>query len=88
MGDGHTAEERPATYAPSPWHTSSFSGTGNCVEVRMTPSNVLVRDTKDPGGPILCFTPDEWQAFLQGVRASEFDLGVSPLEVSTTASGQ
>jgi uncharacterized protein DUF397 len=34
-----------------------------------------VRDSKDREGPALVFTPGEWRAFLDGVRASEFDLG-------------
>jgi hypothetical protein len=33
-----------------------------------------VRDSKDPQGPVLLFTPDEWRAFVGGVRNGEFDL--------------
>jgi hypothetical protein len=35
---------------------------------------VLVRDTKDPDGGTLLFTPADWSSFLNGVRAGEFDL--------------
>jgi Domain of unknown function (DUF397) len=59
------------------WHKSSFSGSngGACVEVaRNLPGIVAVRDSKDREGPALVFTPDEWLAFLDGVRADEFDL--------------
>ena len=31
-------------------------------------SLVALRDSKDPAGPALVFTPDEWQAFIAGVR--------------------
>jgi hypothetical protein len=34
--------------------------------------DVLVRDSKDPGGPVLRFSRLEWQAFLDGVRSGEF----------------
>ena len=34
---------------------------------------VAVRDSKDPSGPVLVFTPHEWRAFLDGVRDGEFD---------------
>jgi len=35
--------------------------------------NVAVRDTKDGGtGPVLAFTPGEWDAFVNGVFAGEF----------------
>jgi hypothetical protein len=59
------------------WRKSSFSGSngGGCVEVaRNLPGVVAVRDSKDREGPALVFTPDEWRAFLDGVRAAEFGL--------------
>jgi len=59
------------------WRTSSYSGSngGNCVEVaRNLPGVVAVRDSKDRGGPVLAFTPAEWEAFTAGVRDGEFDL--------------
>ena len=58
------------------WRKSSHSGDngGACVEVaRNLPGAVAVRDSKDPEGPKLVFTPDEWRAFAAGVRAGQFD---------------
>jgi hypothetical protein len=47
---------------------------GNCVEVAGLPGDQIgVRDSKDTEGPVLRFTPDEWNAFLGGVRNGEFD---------------
>jgi Domain of unknown function (DUF397) len=60
------------------WRKSSYSGSngGGCVEVADNlPGIVAVRDSKDPDGPKLVFSPDEWQAFTAGVRSGEFDLG-------------
>jgi hypothetical protein len=57
------------------WRKSSFSGGngGNCVEVaRNLPGIVAVRDSKDREGPALVFTPQQWCAFLDGVRSGEF----------------
>jgi hypothetical protein len=57
------------------WRKSSFSGGngGNCVEVaRNLPGTVAVRDSKDREGPALVFTPQQWRAFLDGVRTGEF----------------
>ncbi|WP_406312140.1 DUF397 domain-containing protein [Streptosporangium sp. NBC_01639] len=56
------------------WHKSSSSGqTGNCVEVAHLPEGGrAVRDSKNPDGPILCFSPDEWQSFVVGVKDGEF----------------
>ena len=58
------------------WRTSTFSGgNGSCVEVASNlPGIIAVRDSKDRHGPALLFTPDEWTAFLAGVRADEFHL--------------
>jgi hypothetical protein len=34
---------------------------------------ILVRDTKDYSrGPVCRYTPDEWRAFIAGVRSGEF----------------
>lgn len=55
---------------------SSYSMTGNCVEVSLdTGDRAAVRDSKAQGrGPVLVFTAEEWAAFLAGVRDGEFDL--------------
>jgi hypothetical protein len=55
--------------------TSSHSQENGCVEVEGLPEGwVAVRDTKDRDGPMLRFSPVEWEAFLKGVRSGEFDL--------------
>lgn len=53
------------------WKKSSRSGAGNnCVEVADLPDGGrAVRDSKNPTGPVLMFTPAEWVAFTAGVRA-------------------
>ena len=53
------------------WRKSSYSGTngGDCVEVARTlPAAVAVRDSKDPDGPRLIFTPADWAAFTETIR--------------------
>lgn len=57
------------------WIKSSESmGNGNCVEVAGLPDGgVAARHSKDPGGPVLEFTRDEWAAFMGGVKGGEFD---------------
>ena len=34
---------------------------------------VILRDSKDPDGPVLTFTRTEWEAFLEGVGSHQFD---------------
>jgi Domain of unknown function (DUF397) len=56
------------------WRKSSkSSANGQCVEVRDRGAAIDVRDSKNPGGAVLTFTPGEWAAFLDGVRGGEFD---------------
>ena len=57
------------------WMKSSFSGTNNnCVEhAKLPDGSRAVRHSKDPEGPALIFTADEWDAFVTGVKAGEFD---------------
>jgi len=60
------------------WRTSSFSG-GNdggssCVEVAFLPGRaVAVRDTKDRALAPHVYTAAEWEAFVAGVQAGEFE---------------
>ncbi len=55
------------------WTKSSRSGVnGNCVEVAfLGGGRVALRDSKDPEGPVLRFTPGEWTAFVDGVMDGE-----------------
>ena len=61
---------------PAPvWIKSSLSfSNGNCVEVASLPHGEIgVRNSRDAQGAVLVFTPDEWHAFIGGVRNGEFD---------------
>jgi hypothetical protein len=63
--------------AEAHWRKSSYSSNngGNCVEVaRNLPGIVAVRDSKDPDGRALRFTPEAWQAFLASARNGDFNL--------------
>lgn len=69
------------------WRRASHCGTGRfCVEVTVTTDTshwphkadaeklYLMRDSSKPDGPVLAFTPEEWEAFTLGVKDGEFDL--------------
>jgi hypothetical protein len=69
------------------WRKSSFSeGANGCVELAvaetvraeasytvLTDKLYLVRDSKNPDGPVLAFAPGEWEAFIGGVKDGRFD---------------
>jgi hypothetical protein len=53
------------------WRKSSYSSAngGACVEVAADgPGVVAVRDSKDPDGPALVFTPADWSAFIASLK--------------------
>jgi hypothetical protein len=61
--------------AAQDWIKSSLSfHNGNCVEVAGLDAEVIrVRDSKNPRGGVLSFTPAEWDAFIGGVHLGEFN---------------
>lgn len=53
------------------WRKSSRSNSNGseCVEVADNlPGRVLVRDSKDPAGPRLSFSPTTWAVFVRTTR--------------------
>ncbi len=55
------------------WVKSSYSASQDeCVEVATLASGGhAVRDSKDPDGPVLRFSADEWRAFIRHVKAGD-----------------
>lgn len=63
------------TDSTTPWIKAQKSTDGgNCVEMRRHQGAIEIRDTKAHGtGPSLRFTPDEFDAWIDGARNGEFD---------------
>jgi uncharacterized protein DUF397 len=75
IGPGLIGGEQTVTgraTAPA-WRKSTRSSTGSCVEVAPMPDTILVRDSKDRGGPVLTFDRAVFAAFIDGVTRGEFD---------------
>ncbi|MGY5133590.1 DUF397 domain-containing protein [Streptomyces nigrescens] len=55
------------------WFKSSYSNNGgNCIEVAANiPGVVPVRDSKDPHGPALTFSANDWSSFVTAVKGGE-----------------
>jgi hypothetical protein len=45
-----------------------------CVEVAPVGDRCLVRDSKNPSGPALAFTPSEWDRFLGQIKTDHLNL--------------
>lgn len=60
--------------ASASWIKAAASNTsGGCVEVAHVGPWTVLRDSKNPDGPVHCFTSHEWACFLDGARNGEFD---------------
>lgn len=72
--------------SPLIWCKASAStAVGNCVELAALPGGgIAVRDSKDPDGLWLKFTPAEIGAWLDGAKAGEFDRFATHLATDTT----
>jgi hypothetical protein len=69
-------EGRQVDLSRAEWRKSARSAANydNCVEVAFVAGAVAVRDSKQPDGPVLVFTAEEWDAFVDGAKDGEFDL--------------
>ncbi|KOU06058.1 MULTISPECIES: DUF397 domain-containing protein [Streptomyces] len=55
------------------WQKSSFSGTQEqCVEITESAGQILMRESDDPGA-VAVTSREKFAAFIQGVKAGEFD---------------
>lgn len=56
------------------WQKSSYSpDAGNCIYVATADDSTIKIRESDAPGVILTTTPDNLRAFIQGVKAGEFD---------------
>lgn len=57
----------------SEWKRSSFCGNSTCVEVRLSRIGGRVLKTSHVESNKVFIANDEWDAFIAGVKAGEFD---------------
>lgn len=59
---------------PAGWRKARRSmGNGNCVEISTIGAGVIVRDSKDPVGPVIVYSPGSWRTFAREARLGRFD---------------
>ena len=65
---------------------SASTANGNCVELAVLPDGyVAMRDSKDPNGPRLKFSPTAFTQFADGMRDGVFDALFNRTDATTTA---
>lgn len=63
-------------YSTLTWRKSSASaGAGECVEVAMSDSCVLARDSRDQAGTVLTFTSVQWHGLVSRIKNDETGRG-------------
>jgi predicted secreted Zn-dependent protease len=55
------------------WHTALSCESGACVEVAANQNTILIRNSREPDGPLIEYTAEEWHAFVSGVKKGDFD---------------
>ena len=58
-------------YSDLTFKKSTYSNSASCIEVAIADREFFVRDSKDPGGPVLHFTLAEWRTFLARTAADQ-----------------
>lgn len=74
-GSGGDCIEASDSLTSASWRKSTYSGGdgGECIEVADGVTGLVpVRDSKDPHGPALAFTPAAWTAFVAATARGEF----------------
>ena len=54
------------------WMKSSRCDSSQCVEVAAVAGDVMIRDSRNPSGPILRVSRADWDAFAAGITHGDF----------------
>lgn len=59
-------------WSPEPvWRRSRYCQAGECAEIATLDGMIALRNSTAPGS-VVRYTPEEWLALVQGIRAGEF----------------
>lgn len=60
-------------FSDAEWIASTEGTNAPGVEVAFVDGYIGMRNSAEQGGPVLVFTPEEWDAFVEGAKDGEFD---------------
>jgi hypothetical protein len=63
----------PPTLGTITWKVARRCNSATCIRVASQNDQILIGDSKNPSGPVLSYTRDEWNAFVEGIRYGDFD---------------
>ncbi|QKG24314.1 DUF397 domain-containing protein [Actinomadura verrucosospora] len=64
-----TPSHGPFNHATKRWRKSTYSNNGgSCIEVAALDSTRLIRDSKDPEGPVLAVSFNDWTLLLTFIK--------------------
>ena len=55
------------------WRTALSCESGACAQVAVDDRPILIANSRQPGGPVLEYTPDEWHEFVSEIKKGNFD---------------
>jgi len=56
-----------------PWRVPRSCNGGACVRVALVGNSVLIGDSRYPDGPVLFYTKEEFDAFVESIKLGELD---------------
>jgi predicted secreted Zn-dependent protease len=65
--------DRTLTHKSLTWHTALSCDGGACVEVAADRNAIFIRNSRQPSGPLLEYTQEEWHEFVSGIKKGDFD---------------
>jgi hypothetical protein len=70
------------------WRTSTYSSNGDdCVEVNGAVVGVTIRHSKDPNGPMISFTGQQWRQWLAELATDAIDNSNGAVQVTVQPDG-
>jgi hypothetical protein len=67
----------PPTLGSLSWRVARKCDGGSCIQVARSTDRsaetIVIGDSKNPDGPVLSYSRDEWTAFVEGVQRGDFD---------------
>jgi hypothetical protein len=53
--------------------TRRSANNGACVELAPVSGQILIRDSKDPNGPVIKYSGGSWRLFITAAKTGHFD---------------